>query len=236
MTANPLQRILAASLVLLTVGMVSSGCTPEQTEAEDEIHDSDLPEGSDASFDPLNGYDEPDLDERLRLLRQEHDFDDEGEPCTVDEDCNAPLRCLDEGTCEFPPALTGQVDDESPYVRVVSEDDTYRFFVEIADTTAERTRGLMFRQLLTDDFGMLFIFGTESFRSFWMRNTFVSLDIIFIDESGEIVSIGENTEPLSDTSVRSEAPAKYVLEVPAGTTETLGIDAGDHIEFYLNGQ
>jgi uncharacterized membrane protein (UPF0127 family) len=88
--------------------------------------------------------------------------------------------------------------------------------------------------LLTDDFGMLFIFGAETIRSFWMRNTFVSLDIIFIDEAGEIVSISENTEPLTDTSERSEGPAKYVLEVPAGTAEALGIDAGDQVDFYLD--
>lgn len=229
MTGNPLRCTISAILVLLSAGAFSIYCAPEQTEAEDEIHDSDFSNGS---FDPFDGYEEPELEERLRLLRQEHDFDDEGKSCTIDEDCNAPLRC-DGGTCEFPAALTGQVDEETPYVRVFSEEEAYRFFVEIADSEAERSRGLMFRQLLTDDFGMLFVFDSESFQSFWMRNTFVSLDIIFIDEGGEIVSISEDTEPLTDTSERSEAPAKYVLEVPAGTSDALGIDAGDHVEFYL---
>jgi uncharacterized membrane protein (UPF0127 family) len=103
--------------------------------------------------------------------------------------------------------------------------------IEIADTDAERMRGLMDRQTLPDNAGMLFIFPNEELRSFWMKNTYISLDIIYINSRKEIVSIQKYTQPKSTYSIPSEKPAMYVLEVNAGYSDKNGIDSGDIINF-----
>jgi uncharacterized membrane protein (UPF0127 family) len=103
--------------------------------------------------------------------------------------------------------------------------------IEIADDKAERMRGLMDRLNLSENEGMLFIFPNEEPRSFWMKNTYISLDIIYINSSKEIVSIQKYTEPKSTYSIPSEKPAMYVLEVNAGFTDKFGMNPGDKIEF-----
>jgi uncharacterized membrane protein (UPF0127 family) len=103
--------------------------------------------------------------------------------------------------------------------------------IEIADNDAERMRGLMDRQNLPDKAGMLFIFPNDEPRSFWMKNTFISLDIIYINSRREIVSIQKYTQPKSTYSIPSEKPAMYVLEVNAGFTDKYGINPGDKIDF-----
>jgi uncharacterized protein len=103
--------------------------------------------------------------------------------------------------------------------------------IEIADDDDERMRGLMDRQNLPDNAGMLFIFPNEELRSFWMKNTYISLDIIYINSQKEIVSIQKYTQPKSTYSIPSEKPAMYVLEVNAGFTDKNGIDPGDKIVF-----
>jgi len=104
--------------------------------------------------------------------------------------------------------------------------------IEIADSEKERTQGLMYRHHLPENAGMLFIFDRDELRSFWMKNTFISLDIMFIHSSGEIVSIQKYTQPGSTYSVPSEKPAKYVLEVNAGFTDRYDINPGDSIELF----
>jgi len=103
--------------------------------------------------------------------------------------------------------------------------------IEIADTTAERTQGLMYRQSLPADAGMLFIFDSPRPLSFWMKNTYIPLDIIFVGETKEIVSIAKNTTPLSESPIPSGADAMYVVEVNAGFCDTHGIQQGDSITF-----
>lgn len=103
--------------------------------------------------------------------------------------------------------------------------------IEIADHEAERMRGLMDRFSLPENAGMLFVFQDEEPRSFWMKNTFISLDIMYINSNKEIVSIQKYTQPQTITSIPSEKPAKYVLEVNAGFSDKLGIKPGDKIEF-----
>ena len=105
-----------------------------------------------------------------------------------------------------------------------------RFDLEIARTGAQRARGLMHRTDLPGDRAMLFVFDAEAPRSFWMQNTPTSLDIIFADRGGVIVRVAERTVPFSTASIRSGAPARYVLEVHAGTAERLGIAVGDRLE------
>lgn len=103
--------------------------------------------------------------------------------------------------------------------------------IEIADTDYERQLGLMKRVSMEEKQGMLFIFPSEAMQSFWMRNTLISLDMLFINENKKIVTIHKNTKILSDQSYPSSAPAKYVLETIAGFTDKFGINVGDVINW-----
>jgi hypothetical protein len=103
------------------------------------------------------------------------------------------------------------------------------FEVEIADDPAERALGLMFRRSMPAERGMLFDFGSDQPVSFWMRNTYIPLDMIFIRADGSVDSIAERTTPLSERSVRSKGPVRYVLEINAGLSRQLGIRAGDTV-------
>lgn len=104
--------------------------------------------------------------------------------------------------------------------------------IEIAETEATITQGLMNRSSMDFDKGMLFIFDDNVERSFWMKNTIISLDIIFIDINNKIVAIKERTTPYSEAQVTSNnIPAKYVLEVNAGFVSKYGIKVGNEISF-----
>ena len=101
--------------------------------------------------------------------------------------------------------------------------------VEIATTEEEQTTGLMYRKELADGKGMLFDFSPEQEVSMWMKNTYISLDMIFIRADGRILRIAENTEPLSTKIIPSRGLAKGVLEVIAGTAQKYGIAPGDRV-------
>lgn len=103
--------------------------------------------------------------------------------------------------------------------------------IEIADTPDTRTQGLMWRRTMEEKQGMLFIMEENEPQSFWMLNTYLSLDIIYVNEDQEIVSIQANTTPQSTQSVPSGAPAKYVVEVVAGFCERFGLQVGDRIRW-----
>ncbi|MFT7052310.1 MAG: uncharacterized membrane protein (UPF0127 family) [Psychroserpens sp.] len=106
--------------------------------------------------------------------------------------------------------------------------------IEIADDEYSTQTGLMYRSSMDNNQGMLFIFPDTNNRSFYMKNTQIPLDIIFISENKTIVSIQKNAEPMNETSLPSEAPAKYVLEVNAGLSDTWSLEKGDIIEFSIN--
>jgi uncharacterized membrane protein (UPF0127 family) len=112
---------------------------------------------------------------------------------------------------------------------VVTAAGEHHFQVEIADEPRERARGLMFRREMAADEGMLFDFEEEQPASFWMRNTYIPLDMLFIRADGIIESIGERTTPLSEKSVTSRGPVRYVLEINGGLSDQLGIEAGDSV-------
>ena len=103
------------------------------------------------------------------------------------------------------------------------------FSVEMATTEEEKTTGLMYRKELPDGKGMLFDFSPEQQVSMWMKNTYISLDMIFIRADGRILRIAENTEPLSTKIISSGGLAKGVLEVIAGTAQKYGITPGDRV-------
>jgi len=107
-----------------------------------------------------------------------------------------------------------------------------RFYVEIADDDASRTQGLMFRDHLADNRGMLFIFRREEPRSFWMRNTRIPLDIIYLDSQLRVVSISANTPPCRTRqcpTYPSRGPAQYVLEINASQSKALNLEPGQTI-------
>ena len=105
----------------------------------------------------------------------------------------------------------------------------HTFTIEIARTPQEQSLGLMHRRALPDDYGMLFPFAAPREASFWMKDTFVSLDMVFIAEGGIVHRIERGTEPLSERSVRSRGPVIAVLEFVAGTADRIGLAPGDRI-------
>lgn len=110
---------------------------------------------------------------------------------------------------------------------VTTSTGQHEFLVEIADTEELRQRGLMFRDPLPDDRGMLFQFPQAAEQSFWMRNTPSSLDIIYIDPRGRIVSIAKHATPMSETPIPSHGAANGVLELRAGRADEIGAKPGD---------
>ena len=101
--------------------------------------------------------------------------------------------------------------------------------VEFAEDEADRQMGLMFRDKMEEHQGMLFVFENEEVRSFWMKNTVLPLDIIFINAKSEIVTIHKSTTPYSEGSYASTKPAKYVVEVNAGFTDKYKVSVGNKI-------
>jgi uncharacterized membrane protein (UPF0127 family) len=121
-------------------------------------------------------------------------------------------------------------------LEIVTKAGVQTFTVEMAKTEKERETGLMYRKELADGRGMLFDFSPEQQVSMWMKNTFLSLDMIFIGANGRIVRIAENTEPQSLKIISSGGPAKGVLEVIAGTAKKYGIAPGDQVVHPLFGK
>jgi uncharacterized protein len=106
--------------------------------------------------------------------------------------------------------------------------------IEVADTPKETQQGLMYRQKMDENKGMLFIFPDMQPRGFWMKNTLISLDIIYVDADKTIVSIQKNTTPLSEQSLPSDGKAQYVIEINAGFVDNYGLKAGDKVDFQVD--
>jgi uncharacterized protein len=107
----------------------------------------------------------------------------------------------------------------------------YKFEVEIVTTPETRAQGLMFRKSLAANAGMLFIYPDEKPVSFWMKNTLIPLDMLFLKADGQIAHIAHNTVPLDETPIDSRDAVKAVLEVKGGTAGALGIKKGDRVEY-----
>jgi uncharacterized membrane protein (UPF0127 family) len=114
-------------------------------------------------------------------------------------------------------------------LEIASNTGVHVFSVEVADNDAERAKGLMYRKELAQGRGMLFDFHRDQEVSFWMQNTYIPLDMIFIRGDGRILRIEENTEPLSTRLIPSRGPVRAVLEVTGGTARKLGIAPGDRV-------
>jgi len=117
------------------------------------------------------------------------------------------------------------------FVSKSGADTLRKIDIQLAQTDQQREDGLMYRKSMTDDQGMLFIFPDMEERSFWMKNTYISLDIIYIDDKMEIVSIQKYATPLSEQSLPSFKKAQYVLEVNGGFCDKYHIGYGDKISY-----
>ena len=105
------------------------------------------------------------------------------------------------------------------------------FTVELAKTREQKERGLMFRQDLAPDAGMLFVYDSDGEIDMWMANTLLPLDMIFFAADGRITKVAERTVPLSEATIGSDGPARGVLEVNGGTASRLGIKVGDRLSY-----
>jgi uncharacterized protein len=114
-------------------------------------------------------------------------------------------------------------------IEIVTRTGVHAFTVELATNTAERAVGLMYRKELPEGRGMLFDFHDDQPVQFWMHNTYISLDMIFIASDGRVVRVAENAKPMSDDLIPSGRPVRAVLEVIAGTARKFGIAPGDRV-------
>lgn len=105
-----------------------------------------------------------------------------------------------------------------------------RFTVEIADTEALRSRGLMYRETLPKSAGMLFVYQRTKPLTFWMRNTYIPLDLIFLDETGLVTHVHADAVPLDESHIPSRVPARLVLEINGGLAGALGIQPGSQMQ------
>lgn len=127
------------------------------------------------------------------------------------------------------PSMAAELPVSPVPLEIVTTKARHAFHIEIASNDATRAEGLMFRTSLAPDAGMLFDFKREQPVYFWMKNTYVSLDMIFVRTDGSIINIAADTTPLSEAIVPSGSPVRFVFEVPAGTARRLGIGVGDRL-------
>ena len=112
---------------------------------------------------------------------------------------------------------------------ILTSDGARVFQVEVMRTESERARGLMFRRYMPDDRGMLFAFGRNEPAFMWMKNTYIPLDMVFIDRKGVVASIAADTEPFSERTIASGAPVWGVVELNAGAAAKMGLAVGDKV-------
>lgn len=162
-------------------------------------------------------------------------------PCSTDKDCVGDWspsmrgcgpneRCV-EGQCATPPAITGVANSETG--RIVFEgprEDAFQ--VELADAQFETTRGLMCRRSMKPDWGMLFFMRQTRAQRFWMFNTLIPLDMVFLDEDWTVVGVVAETVPLDTTGRGVDTPSRYVLELGAGVAARHDIVAGRKARYY----
>lgn len=120
---------------------------------------------------------------------------------------------------------------DTAVLTIVTANGSHRINVELAETPAQMERGLMFRQELAPDAGMLFDFKQPTMATMWMRNTLIPLDMLFVDAGGRIVNIHERAVPQSDAIIAAAAPVRAVIELNGGTAARLDIKPGDRVIF-----
>ena len=125
-------------------------------------------------------------------------------------------------------SANGNLPIDATHLVVLTDEGERSFTVEIADDPAERQQGLMFREHMEDDHGMLFVFGETQEVGFWMKDTPLALDLIFIGQDGRVRAVRRG-EPLSLATISPDVPVRFVLEVKAGVARAIGLKDGDRI-------
>nr|WP_321444739.1 DUF192 domain-containing protein [uncultured Cohaesibacter sp.] len=131
------------------------------------------------------------------------------------------------------PAMSADKMSNLEELIIQSDDKDHVFSIEIAADDPARAKGLMYRTKIEPNHGMLFDFEQTEQIYMWMKNTYISLDMLFVDKAGVITHIVTNTTPLSETIISSGGPVRYVLEVKAGTARRLGLKRGDRLKHQL---
>jgi len=143
------------------------------------------------------------------------------------------INCKEEGksTKSITKEITFTKEGEIKLIKAKTDSVIKTLDLEIAETEYETQTGLMYRHSMEENQSMLFIFKKEQPRSFYMKNTEFPLDIIYINSKKKIVSIQKNAKPLDKTSLPSNVPVLYVLEINAGLSNKWGLEVGDRIEW-----
>lgn len=145
------------------------------------------------------------------------------------------LACKTESKREIKTeTVTFKKEGDLSILKVGTDSIISNFNIEIADTEYETQTGLMYRSSMEENQAMLFIFPTEAMHSFYMKNTEFPLDIIYIDGNQKIASFQKNAQPYDESSLPSNVPVKYVLEMNAGLSDQIGLQVGDSISFTRN--
>lgn len=162
--------------------------------------------------------------------------------CTRDPDCTdgwhpqmpacGPLERCFGGVCTAPPAITGRANAETGRVVFETATGERSYDVEVVDDRFEIARGLMCRESMQRDWGMLFLMESTKVQRFWMQNTLIPLDMVFIDEGWTVVGVAPQAEPRTRTSRSVDRPSRYVLELVGGEAGRAGITAGTRARFY----
>ena len=150
--------------------------------------------------------------------------------CASSSQCQAPLVCKKK-TCVIPPSLLGKQTQDAPVLKFSTSEGEKQIYIEIASDDYSTQRGMMMRRACHQDWGMLFVFPNESRHAFWMHNTYIPLDMVFIRADGTVSNIHENAEALNDVPrYPSTDKIKYVLELPAGSVKTHQITTSSKFE------
>jgi uncharacterized membrane protein (UPF0127 family) len=143
----------------------------------------------------------------------------------------APLACRGSGSSDRAASLAVPAEGRAKVIVESPSGRAREVRVEVMRTPAEHERGLMFRQALGGDEGMLFVFPDAAEHSFWMKNTLIPLDMIFLDAAGVVVGIVENAAPMTTTQRTIGKPSRYVLEVNGGWSAARDVRPGDRVRF-----
>ncbi len=141
------------------------------------------------------------------------------------------LFLLASGDCKNAPQESAPQENTPAVVLENKEGDKWEVKVEIARTEREKQKGLMFREDLAEDRGMLFVYDDAEVRSFWMKNTYIPLDMIFIGPGKRIAGIVKNATPETRTPRKVNKPSQWVLEVNGGQADKHGLGPGDRVYF-----
>jgi uncharacterized membrane protein (UPF0127 family) len=156
---------------------------------------------------------------RLMVIEPQNLKKDFYKICKHMSQCTAPLICKNQ-KCQIPPSLINQIDETTPILKFKNDDTEQSFYIEVVNDNYTTQRGMMMRRAFADKWGMLFVFPEDYRHAFWMHNTYIPLDMVFIRSDGTVANTHKNAEPLNDgPRYASIGEVRFVLELPAGSVQ-----------------